>query len=67
MKLLKNLPATLAATLLIEVYADIKIVARGLNILVNVEAGPVPIDRPKIMIFSAEKPKPPSEIGFSIC
>ena len=54
MKLLKNLPATLAATLLIEVYADIKIVARGLNILVNVEAGPVPIDRPKMIIFSAE-------------
>jgi hypothetical protein len=67
MKLLSNLPATLAATLLIEVYADIKIVARGLNILVNVEAGPVPIDRPKMITFSAEKPRPPSEIGFSIC
>jgi hypothetical protein len=60
MKLLKNLPATFAATLLIEVYADIRMQARGLNILVKVEAGPVPIDRPKIITFSALKPRPPS-------
>ena len=65
--MLKNLPATFAATLFIDVYADISTVALGLNILVKVVAGPVPIDRPKIIRLSAEKPIPPSEIGFKIC
>ena len=66
-KRLRNLPATLAATFLIEVYGLIKIRPRGLKWFANRLAGPVPIDLPKIRTSLELNPSPPCSLLLKIC